>query len=381
MHLQDLMPEVPDPPPPPDEFHTYLARFMRGNYLGCAELGIALFENRHTLEVGQILLISLQRMHLLKEATLVADSLLNASADNPFIHALICLTLGTMPPDGALRLAGSQPDKCRVNFYAGARFNTLGLYDEARTYLSRCLQENINLLEHDLAKAEIHRSTDANLDVETLYAVQKVEEYMTAATYHYQKGQLNHKFGEAARVAAEAVACAKAHRLHPDSETSISALNILASCLAANGETGDAVPLAFEVMERSLRVFGEKDKRYIVSVSNLGGILRISKHFDESEKWYKKALTMLRDAVGENHRDFAICLDGLGGLYADMGKQEESWRLCLRATEILRRTCGEDNVEYAVGIGNQLRNISTQLHNGFESRFKDGFKPDDENPH
>jgi tetratricopeptide (TPR) repeat protein len=113
---------------------------------------------------------------------------------------------------------------------------------------------------------------------------------------------------------------------HP--ETLISIGN-MGSLLRAQGKMQEAEPYYREALEKSRRVLGEEHPDTLIAISNMGFLLRAEGKLDEAEPYYREALTKYRRVMGDEHAATLISIDNLGGLLSAQGKHAAAEALLL----------------------------------------------------
>src|SRR6185312_8940580 len=102
----------------------------------------------------------------------------------------------------------------------------------------------------------------------------------------------------------------------------------------------------------NLRLYGENHVR---TTSALGWLLAIAESngdLAEAEKFGRRVVAALRQAVGVNHPQYAVGLSNLGMTYRNSGRFDRAEPLLRRALAIRRQTLGPDHTDYAKALHN-----------------------------
>lgn len=102
------------------------------------------------------------------------------------------------------------------------------------------------------------------------------------------------------------------------------ALSSLAGSYVESGRNEDAVPLLIRSLEVRER-FGERDAPSLaVRMNNLAGILTGMERFEEAERYYMRALEILRRSRSEKDADYLLVLANLGRMYVLSGESAKA---------------------------------------------------------
>lgn len=289
MHGSDLIPD-PEPPALPDDFDRLISRFAQRDFLGCAELGAKLSQTRHSVEVLQLTLISMQRLGWFDVAERVGEMALHGSGGHPLIAALFNLTLGRINLAEAMKTARGPGDECRIRFYAAAHLLTTGKPDEARMLLRVCRQSNAASMEWQLASFEEEWDSRGYSpdDSERVHFETWVAEEMQMAMLHHARGERKLALDAARR----AIAIGKEH-LGSDRPQHVEALGLLGGLLSDGGRYKEAIVFCVEAVERAKVVFGDADSRYAQANNNLAATYQRLGKFVEAENAYNTSIAGL----------------------------------------------------------------------------------------
>jgi tetratricopeptide (TPR) repeat protein len=90
-------------------------------------------------------------------------------------------------------------------------------------------------------------------------------------------------------------------------------------------------------------VFGLDHPDTLVSVNNLGILLKYKGDHEGAEVLWRRALEGREKALGPEHPDTLMSLNNLGTLFSDKGDYEGAEALCRRALEGLEKVLGRDH--------------------------------------
>jgi tetratricopeptide (TPR) repeat protein len=96
--------------------------------------------------------------------------------------------------------------------------------------------------------------------------------------------------------------------------------------------------------------------------NTLGSISLSERKYDESLKYYQKALSILKVAVGEGHVAYADCYKNIGVTYYEMGDYPQALSNFKKALEIYIKLGGEDH-SLAVSTKKELQTVYEKLLN------------------
>lgn len=127
---------------------------------------------------------------------------------------------------------------------------------------------------------------------------------------------------------------------HPDTLLSI---NNMGNLLRSQGKLTEAEPYLREALEKSRRVLGEENRNTLMSISNMGALLQRQGKLAEAEPFYREALEKRRRVLGEQHPDTLDSISNMGALLWSQGKLAEAEPYCREALEKARRVHGEEH--------------------------------------
>ena len=146
-------------------FQQCLLAFVEHHYDSCVRQSTSLISNGvATLELLQILLISLQRLGKTDELEAWGAQCLKMSADHPWDNALFKLTLGEIDASQVMAMAKYKGQASQAYCYSGTRMETLGYLDAAQELFDKCLElcREIQLLNADYVIAvRSHENMDS----------------------------------------------------------------------------------------------------------------------------------------------------------------------------------------------------------------------------
>jgi hypothetical protein len=150
---------------PRDPWEQCFRTFALEDYVGCAveaENIVVRQAAEPRREVLLLWLISLQRTLRSETAEQVARELmLPANYNEPFLCALIGLTIGTETPDEVAELAQNDEELCQFNFYHGEKLLTDGNILDAADAFRACADTEADCDERYLALAELKAESRA----------------------------------------------------------------------------------------------------------------------------------------------------------------------------------------------------------------------------
>ncbi len=274
--------------------------FINRDYDSCAQQAMALLTAGTSLEVLQLLMISLQRLGRTDSVEQLGSQLLAATSEHPWVHELLQLTLDQTNPDQLLAQAQTEEQRCQVLYYLGARCLTMGLDREARKAFSACLALDTQCLERQLAQAELNGAAPPDLQEAT---EDPAEEF----------GRLSHQ----------------AEELHQQ------------------GHHEEAILLATNAKELAREHLGETHPVYASILNNLAEYYGAIGNHTMAETLHRQSLEIRRTTLGEDHFEFSNSLHNLACLYMERGNYASADTHLKQALEIRRVTCGEDHPAFA----------------------------------
>ncbi|NTW54887.1 MAG: tetratricopeptide repeat protein [Chlorobaculum sp.] len=144
---------------------------------------------------------------------------------------------------------------------------------------------------------------------------------------------------------------------HPDVVVSLNNLGVL---LKTQGKLGDAELLyrrALQIKEKQL----EADHPDVAtSLNNLGELLRMQGKNEEAEPLYRRSLEIWEKQLGADHPSVAISLNNLGLLLQAQSKYVEAEPLFCRALEIFEKQLVPDHPYVATSLNNLASLLQSQ---------------------
>ncbi len=336
-----------------------LKAFARGDYSECANHARAVMRAEGSLQIVQLLLISLQRLGRADELALVSPEILRATVTFPLDHSLIRLTLGHIELDEALSMSPDAEHGCRAYYYAGARAITCGHREAADEHFRNCVSVDVSCIESALAETAIG-PTIANPDWQDFNLMNDQAKSLC------REGQ----YERAVEVASEALAKCRnvAGEEHPHCAV---IMNNLAACQMEVGNYREAERLLLRGTDILRASDGCDDPAYIGGIINLAEVYR---HTDR----YRAAISLLERALAvvEENRDddstVAFVLNNLALLYSDTGQLEDA-AATLRKVIDIRRNMPESDAALLAASCNNLAHVlaETGAHAEAESYYRE----------
>ena len=115
---------------------------------------------------------------------------------------------------------------------------------------------------------------------------------------------------------------------------------------------------AIEIFQKAYK--GENHRDVAHCYNTLGAISSGEKKYDESLKYYQKALSILKVAVGEGHDAYADCYKNIGVAYYEMGDYPQALSYLKKALDIYIKLGGEDH-SLAVSTKKELQTVYEKL--------------------
>lgn len=128
-------------------------------------------------------------------------------------------------------------------------------------------------------------------------------------------------------------------------------LTLRAKDLGERSKYDEALPLARQALEICISLLGEGDADTLMSLKNLGWMLRDLDQLDEAELLLKKTLKLRERIQGADHPDYAYTWNVLGWVY--FRKDPAQAETCFRnALSVYRMAGGEKVEDYSMTLGN-----------------------------
>ena len=145
------------------------------------------------------------------------------------------------------------------------------------------------------------------------------------------------RYGEAIPLYSQALEIQKGylksddHDLGTTAKELAAALSAQAGMFTESGRSEEAVPLLVESIEVREMYVEHGTPSLAIRMNNLAGILTELERFGEAERYYSRALEMLRESRGEKDPDYLLVLGNLKQMHALSGQSAKS------AADVLRR--------------------------------------------
>jgi len=131
-------------------------------------------------------------------------------------------------------------------------------------------------------------------------------------------------------------------------------------CSPAPPSRSKAEPLYRECLAARRRLLGPRHPDTLVSLSNLGTLLRSLGRLEEAAPLQEAALQLARETLGRRHSDTLAYLSNLGLLRLAQGRLGEAEGLCREAAEESRATQGLQHPETAASMSNLAALLKAQ---------------------
>ncbi|MCI0604931.1 CHAT domain-containing protein [bacterium] len=322
---------------PDQDLYRSVNCFLNQNYAACVTLINDLMDGASPAphQLGQMLVISLQRLRRMEEYPGLGEYLLNQLEEGAWEQTLLRLTLGLDDELFALqtkkdclkclKIAGkNETMRCQTHYYTGARFLTAGFTVEAHSEFEDCLKIAAPCLEYEFAKSEARPVMNrANKD------------------YVLSNTSLSHP------VNTEVVLESN------DARRELFSLHFQARQLLEAGHYKRAIEIAEEALQLAVKRFGKQHHEYARSLNNLAAIHLKLRNGDAAERLIREALRANNEAGVEWHPDVAKSMLSLAQVRRTVGDFKESIQLCRKAAEIFAATQGILHANYALAL-NQL---------------------------
>ena len=113
-----------------------------------------------------------------------------------------------------------------------------------------------------------------------------------------------------------------------------------------------------EALERRTRVLGAESPATLITLSNLGVLLRLQNKLDEAEPYHVEALEKRRRVLGEDHPSTLISVSNMGDLRKAQGRLDEAEPYVTEALDKRRRILGPDHPQ-TLGSAAQMGELRT----------------------
>ncbi|MCH8147087.1 MAG: serine/threonine protein kinase [Planctomycetes bacterium] len=136
---------------------------------------------------------------------------------------------------------------------------------------------------------------------------------------------------------------------HTDTLISISNMGLL---LRVMGKYEEALSYGREALEGSRRVLGDDHPNTLNSISNMGHILKDLSKYEEALLYAREAAESRRRVLGDDHPSTLLSINNMGYMLKDMGKYAEALPYLREVLESDRRVLGDDHPSTAISIHN-----------------------------
>jgi serine/threonine protein kinase/tetratricopeptide (TPR) repeat protein len=136
---------------------------------------------------------------------------------------------------------------------------------------------------------------------------------------------------------------------HPSTLVSINNMGYL---LKLMGTYDEAESYSREALEGRRRVLGNDHPSTLLSINNMGLLLEEMGKLQEALGYYREALDGKRRVLGDDHPSTLVSINNMGSLLESMGKLEEALGYYREALEGRRRVLGNDHPQTLVSTNN-----------------------------
>ena len=144
--------------------------------------------------------------------------------------------------------------------------------------------------------------------------------------------------------------------LGPDHSNTLMSVFNLGIILKNNGDNEGAEKLVCRALEGQERKLGQDHPDTLKSVNSLGNLLSINGDYEETEKLYRRALEGKERVLGPDHPETLKSVNNLGILLKNKGDNEGAEKLYRRALEGKERALGPDHPSTLKSV-NSLGNL------------------------
>jgi tetratricopeptide (TPR) repeat protein/predicted Ser/Thr protein kinase len=134
---------------------------------------------------------------------------------------------------------------------------------------------------------------------------------------------------------------------HPDTLVSINEMGIV---LRSQGKLSEVEPYWREALEGSRRVLGDDHPTTLTSIDNMGSLLWSQGKLAEAEPYYREALEGSRRVLGDDHPDTLNSIVNMGFLLRFQGKLSEAEPYYRESLEGFRRVLGDEHPSTLISI-------------------------------
>jgi serine/threonine protein kinase/Tfp pilus assembly protein PilF len=129
-------------------------------------------------------------------------------------------------------------------------------------------------------------------------------------------------------------------REHPETLISVSNMGVLLRDL---GRLAEAEEMNKEALATRRRVLGEEHPETLTSINNLAGLLQAQGKLDKAEAYYKEAMEKRQRVLGAEHPDTLSSINNMGVLFEARGQYVEAESYWREALAGYRRTLGDEH--------------------------------------
>ncbi|MHC5003370.1 MAG: serine/threonine-protein kinase [Planctomycetota bacterium] len=202
------------------------------------------------------------------------------------------------------------PDTLKLMYNLGSLRTALGQYDEAE----RLLRSTLELRTEVLGEDHPHTlDTMHNLG----YLLQALDRAAEAEPVYARELELRRERG--------------------DDAGAMSTMNNLANVYVSLERFDEAETLMTELLEMRRRTYGEEHLQTLMSLYNLGWLLRSTERYDEAAPQCERILELCRAIMGESHERTWMATEDLVAVYLQLERYEPAEALLLEAYERFRR--------------------------------------------
>jgi serine/threonine protein kinase/tetratricopeptide (TPR) repeat protein len=154
---------------------------------------------------------------------------------------------------------------------------------------------------------------------------------------------------------------------HPNTLTSINNMGALlwGQGLQAQGpyaqdKLAEAEPYFREALDKRRRLLGDDHPDTLISINNMGALLKAQGKLAEAEPYFREALQSCRRVLGDEHPDTLSSVNSMGSLLEAQGNRAEAEPYFFEALEMSRRLFKGDHPEVAYSLSNVASVLQAQ---------------------
>ncbi|MEO1128362.1 MAG: serine/threonine-protein kinase [Planctomycetota bacterium] len=140
--------------------------------------------------------------------------------------------------------------------------------------------------------------------------------------------------------------------LGDDHVDTLVSINNMGTLLRDQGRSDDAEVYYRESLEGSRRILGDDDPATLTSINNLAVLLGGQGRLDDAEPYYREALERRRRVLGDDHPDTLTSINSMAFLLRGQGRLEEAEVLLREALQGSRRVLGDDHPNTLTAVTN-----------------------------